>query len=128
MFSKIKQLIKKSKSNKINYFIINTQCCGDEVFNLSNCRYDIERLGCNEVSNIENADLMVLFGGINDRSNKEIKLLYEKMKHPKFVISIGRCTSEYHKEVPIDVFVPGCPPRPEGIMYGILKLKDKICE
>jgi NADH-quinone oxidoreductase subunit B len=135
--------VKRSKSTaaSLRYFVLPSACCGDEWTQAFGARYDLERLGLVEETNPEQADLLVITGGINELFHKQISSVYERMARPKFVMAIGSCaisggafsrpecggfTRNAAEILSVDVFVPGCPPRPEAIMNGILTLQEKI--
>lgn len=134
LLSRLEDVLKWSTSHSLWYFSISTGCCADEVMNAWGCQYDLERFGC--VSQLEpaQADLLILSGGISDKLKPYILEVYEKMAAPKYVISVGSCANQgglfqiapVHEVIPVDVYVPGCPPRPEAIMNGIIALQEKI--
>ena len=96
--------------------------------------YDLERLGILHIGNPKHADVLVVTGVVNHRTARVLKNVYDMMPSPKVVVAMGVCTSSggifaegynvyggVDKVIPVDVFVPGCPPRPEAMMDGILK-------
>ena len=101
--------------------------------------YDIARFGAEAVRfSPRQADLLIVAGTIVDKIAPVLKKIYDQMPEPKYVIAMGACATSggfyraYHvvqgidEIIPVDIWVPGCPPTPEGLMYGILKLKEKI--
>ena len=114
-------------------------CCAIEFIATSMGRHDFIRLGVIPFAHgPRQADLMVVSGTVTDKMAPAIKRLYDQMPEPKYVISMGACATSggfyraYHvvqgidEVIPVDIWVPGCPPTPDGLMYGILKLRDKI--
>ena len=96
--------------------------------------YDLERFGVLHVGNPKHADVLVVTGSVNHRNSRVLKNVYEQMPDPKVVVAMGVCSSTggifadgynvlggVDKVIPVDVFVPGCPPRPEAMIDGILK-------
>lgn len=117
------------KSN-LNIYIANYGCCKQEILATESPVYDISRFGVRFVNIPEDADLLVIQGFKSERSDSRILKIYESMREPKWVICVGRCMierqrSDLLKSIRVDVFVPGCPPRPEAFLFGLLRLFDK---
>jgi NADH-quinone oxidoreductase subunit B len=115
-------------------------CCAIEFIATSMSRHDFIRLGVIPFAHgPRQADLMVVSGTVTDKMAPAVKRLYDQMPEPKYVISFGACsncggpywdsycvTKGVDQIIPVDVYVPGCPPRPEALLQGILRLQDKI--
>jgi len=115
-------------------------CCAIEFIATSMGRHDFIRLGVIPFAHgPRQADLMVVSGTVTDKMAPAIKRLYDQMPEPKYVISFGACsncggpywdsysvTKGVDQLIPVDVYVPGCPPRPEALLHGILQLQQKI--
>lgn len=113
-------------------------CCSPEYMQLAGPRYDMERFGVLLMPSVRAADAMFIVGVISRKMAKRIRMLYDQMPEPKYVIAFGSCAIskgpfydspfvvKAEEIVPVDVFVPGCPPRPEAWLQGILLLREKI--
>ena len=134
------KLINWGRSNSIWPLTFATSCCGIEFVSLGAARYDMARFGWEVArSSPRQADFMMVAGTIVHRMVPVFRRLYDQLAEPKYVIACGSCAisgGPFKKSycvamgiediVPVDVFVPGCPPRPEAMIYGIMQLSRKI--
>ncbi|MBM3945934.1 MAG: NADH-quinone oxidoreductase subunit B [SAR202 cluster bacterium] len=116
-------------------------CCAIEMISTYMAHHDFDRLGVVTWPSPRQSDVMIVAGTVVKKMAEPIKLLYEQMPEPKWVIAMGSCASNggpYYRSysvvmgvdhiIPVDVYVPGCPPRPEALIDGILRLQEKIQE
>jgi NADH-quinone oxidoreductase B subunit len=139
--STIGRVLKWARSQSLWYVSTGTGCCADEVLNALGCRYDMERFGCLPQVDPRQADLLIVSGMVSYKAATQLREVYETMLSPKYVLAVGSCANcggpfgpEFSysvvpgvdKVLPVDVYVPGCPPRPEALMNGLIALQEKI--
>ncbi len=137
----IEQAINWARQSSIWPMTFGLACCAIEMMAVGDPRYDIARFGSERFSATpRQADLMIVAGTVTYKMASRVRRLYNQMPDPKFVIAMGACTvggGPYFKwgyhvvkgvdlVVPVDVYVPGCPPRPESLLEGLMRIQDKI--
>ena len=141
IFTVVDKLLNWGRSNSIWPLTFATSCCGIEMMAAGAPRYDFARFGVEVYrATPRQADVIVVAGTIVNKMAPVLKRLYDQMADPKYVIAMGACAvsggpfymNSYHvikgvdHLLPVDVYIPGCPPRPEALLYGIMQLQRKI--
>jgi len=141
-FAALEDLINVARGNSIWPMTFGLACCAIEMMGAGNARFDLDRFGYGVFRpSPRQADVMIVSGTVSRKMVPCIKTLYDQMAAPKYVIAHGGCASvggpfkypgQYgilegiDKIIPVNVYIPGCPPRPEALIAGILKLKELI--
>ena len=139
--TRLKDLLAWSRKNSMWPYILGTACCGIEYMAVLGPKYDISRFGAEVVRfSPRQADVLIVAGTITEKMAPVAKKIYEQMSEPKWVVAMGACAASggfyraYHvlqgidQIIPVDVYIPGCPPTPEACIAALLKLQDKITE
>ena len=133
------KLINWARRNSVWPATFGLACCAIEMMQTAAPRWDLARFGMERFSaSPRQADLMIVAGRVSQKMAPVLRQIYDQMPEPKWVISMGACAScggvfdnyalvqGVDQIVPVDVFIPGCPPRPESVIYGIVQLQKKI--
>ena len=137
---KLDELIDWGRSNSLWPLTFATSCCGIEFMAVCAARYDIARFGFEVTRNSpRQADVILVSGTITTKMAPVLRRLYDQMADPKYVVAVGGCaisggpfTKSFHvvkgvdQIIPVDVYVPGCPPRPESFLYGMMQQQRNV--
>jgi NADH-quinone oxidoreductase subunit B len=137
--TRIEAMLAWTRKNSLWPLPFGTACCAIEFMSTVSSHYDLSRFGAEVVRfSPRQSDLMIVAGTITDKMAPVVKRIYDQMMEPKYVISMGACASTggfyraYHvvqgvdEIIPVDVYVPGCPPTPEALIEGVLRLQELI--
>ena len=141
-FSRLERLLDLCRANSLWPMTFGLACCAIEMMATGAARFDLARFGAEVFRpSPRQADIMIVAGTINRKMAPVVQTLYDQMPEPKWVIAMGNCAisggpftfkGQYgivegaHTLFPVDVVIPGCPPRPEGLIEGILALEEKL--
>jgi NADH-quinone oxidoreductase subunit B len=132
-------VINWARTGSLHWMTFGLACCAVEMMQTSMPRYDLERFGTAPRASPRQSDLMIVAGTLTNKMAPALRKVYDQMPEPRYVISMGSCANGggyYHfsysvvrgcdRIVPVDVYVPGCPPTAEALLYGILQLQRKM--
>lgn len=135
----LQALVNWGRQNSTWYLPFGTACCGIELMAVGATRFDLDRHGMVPWFSPRQCDVMIVAGTITEKMAPAVVRLYEQMAEPRYVIAMGGCAisgGPFYKGynvvpgvdrlIPVDVYVPGCPPRPEAVLHGIYLLRDRI--
>ncbi len=128
-----------ARTGSLMWMTFGLACCAIEMMQASMPRYDLERFGAAPRASPRQSDLMIVAGTLTNKMAPALRKVYDQMPEPRYVISMGSCANGggyYHysysvvrgcdRIVPVDVYVPGCPPTAEALIYGLMQLQKKI--
>ena len=130
-------LVNLARKNSIHYLLFGLACCGIELMQTGGPRADLDRFNAVYRASPRQADLMIVAGTLSYKMAERARLLYDQMAEPKYVLAMGSCANcgglfqcsyavvkGVDKIIPVDVYVPGCPPRPEALTEGLMRIQD----
>ena len=139
LVSTASQLINWARTGSLMWMQTGLACCAVEMMQMSMPRYDVERFGTAPRASPRQSDVLIVAGTLTNKMAPALRKVYDQMPEPRYVISMGSCANGggyYHysysvvrgcdRVLPVDIYVPGCPPTAEALLYGILLLQRKI--
>ncbi len=139
IFTRVNDAVNWGRKYSFFLYPFVTACCGMEFMSLAGPRYDLDRFGIVFRPSPRQSDVMIVAGTLCNKMAPALRKVYDQMSNPKYVISMGSCANGggyYHysysvvrgcdRIVPVDIYVPGCPPTAEALLYGIMQLQRKI--
>lgn len=135
----VEDIVAWARTGSLWWMTFGLACCAVEMMHSSMPRYDVERFGFAPRASPRQSDVMIVAGTLTNKMAPAMRKVYDQMAEPRYVISMGSCANGggyYHysysvvrgcdRIVPVDIYVPGCPPTAEALLYGILQLQKKI--
>ena len=139
VLTKVEDVVNWARAGSLWPMTFGLACCAVEMMHSAAARYDLDRFGTMFRASPRQSDLLIVAGTLTNKMAPAIRRLYEQMPEPRYVLSMGSCANGggyYHysyavvrgcdRIVPVDIYVPGCPPTAEALVYGILQLQRKI--
>jgi len=139
LVTQVDKVVNWARTGSLWWMTVGLACCAVEMMHASMPRYDLDRFGVMPRASPRQSDLMIVAGTLTNKMAPALRKVYDQMAEPRYVISMGSCANGggyYHysysvvrgcdRIVPVDVYVPGCPPTAEALVYGILQLQKKI--
>ncbi len=139
--TKFDEMLNWTRKSSVWYMLFGLACCAIEMMQTGGPRADLERFGAVPRATPRQSDMMIIAGTLTLKMALRTRVLYDQMPDPKYVISMGSCANcgglfqlaysvcdGVDKVIPVDVYVPGCPPRPESLTEGLLKLQEKMMQ
>jgi NADH-quinone oxidoreductase subunit B len=137
--TRIEDALNWARKSSAWYLLFGTACCAIELMQTGGPRSDLERFGMAPRASPRQADLIIVAGTVTYKMATRIKMLYDQMPEPKYVLSMGSCANcgglfqlsysvlkGIDQVIPVDIYVPGCPPRPEALIDGLMKLQARM--
>ena len=139
MTTRLDAVVNWARKNSLWPLPFGTACCAIEFMSMMASKYDLSRFGAEALRfSPRQSDMLLVLGTITNKQAPVLRQIYAQMAEPKWVISVGVCASSggmyrtyatlqgIDRVIPVDVYVPGCPPRPESMIYGVMKLQERI--
>ena len=139
LLTTVDEAVRAAHAGSLWYLTFGLACCAVEMMHTAAARYDFDRFSMIPRASPRQADLMIVAGTLTNKMAPALRKVYDQMAEPRWVLSMGTCANGggyYHysysvvrgcdRIVPVDVYVPGCPPTPEALLYGVMQLQRKI--